>query len=51
MPGDHRLIPGIYYEKVYSKSIYLTAYLSNLFRVPFDDFSIPVIREKKVFYK
>ena len=53
MPGDHRLIPGIYYEKVYSKSIYLTAYLSNLFRVPvpFDDFSIPTIREKIVFYK
>ena len=45
------LIPGIYYEKVYSKSIYLTAYLSNLFRVPFDDFSIPTIREKIVFYK
>ena len=44
-------LPGIYYEKVYSKSIYLTAYLSNLFRVPFDDFSIPTIHEKIVFYK
>ena len=44
-------VPGMYYEKVYSKSIYLTAYLSNLFRVPFDDFSIPTIREKLVFYK
>lgn len=51
MPGDHRLIPGIYYEKVYSKSIYLTASLSVLFCFLFDDFSIPVIREKKVFYK
>ena len=51
MPGDHRLIPGIYYEKVYSKSIYLTASLSVLFCFLFADFSIPVIREKKVFYK
>ena len=51
MPGDHRLIPGIYYEKVYSKSIYLTASLSVLFCFLFYDFSIPVIREKKVFYK
>ena len=51
MPGDHRPIPGIYYEKVYSKSIYLTASFSVLFRFPFDDSSILVIREKKVFYK
>ena len=25
MPGNHLLAPGMYYEKVYSKSIYLTA--------------------------
>lgn len=44
-------LPGIYYEKVYSKSNYLTASLAVLFCFPFDDFSIQSIREKTVFYK
>lgn len=43
--------PGIYYEKVIQKSIYLTVSLAVLFCFPFDGFSILEIHEKKVFYR
>lgn len=51
MPGNHRLVPGIYYEKVYSKSISLCVVCFHFYLYFFDGFSIAFRNEKKVFNK